>query len=125
MSVSQFEPITKERAAAILGVSIRTIENHVRDKVMPAPVPLGGRVFWHPDIFFQWLHDALRSKSVTPTGTSEEPDDSLHGTTDDVHEPTPRSPGRKPGPARSSGERAVDAQSARSKARLLKLQRSN
>lgn len=62
MPTIAIEPITRERAAEILEVSIRTIDNYVRDSQIPMPVRLGGgrRLYWHPEIFYNWLDWALR-----------------------------------------------------------------
>ncbi|MEX3944353.1 helix-turn-helix transcriptional regulator [Paraburkholderia sp. BR10937] len=59
MSTTPFTPITKESAAQILSVSVRTIDHYVADGRMPAPVHLGRRAYWHPDAFYGWLHRAL------------------------------------------------------------------
>lgn len=53
--------MTKEHVADVLGVSIRTIENLVKAGKMPAPGHIGGRVLWHPDVFYTWLDEALRA----------------------------------------------------------------
>lgn len=63
MSVVPFKPLTKDEVAEILGVSIRTVENYVSEGHMPAPVSLGRRVYWHPDLFYAWLDGFLRSQS--------------------------------------------------------------
>lgn len=60
MSIAPFNPIAKEQAAEILGTSIRTIENYVSTGLMPAPVAIGRRVYWHPDIFYGWLDGRLK-----------------------------------------------------------------
>ncbi len=57
----RFTPLTKEDVADVLGVSLRTIENWVASEVFPAPASIGGRVFWHPDVFYSWLDHRLRS----------------------------------------------------------------
>ncbi|WP_233864700.1 helix-turn-helix transcriptional regulator [Paraburkholderia adhaesiva] len=60
MTVEAFRPLGKEDVAEILGVSIRTIDNYVAAGSMPAPAHIGTRAFWHPDIFYTWLDQALR-----------------------------------------------------------------
>jgi len=55
-----FKPLTKDCVAGVFGVSTRTIENWVNEGLMPAPVCLGNRVFWHPDVFYSWLDQRLR-----------------------------------------------------------------
>jgi len=54
-----FQPIIKERAAEILSVSKRTIENWIAAGEMPAPFEIGRRVYWHPDTFYAWLNQKL------------------------------------------------------------------
>lgn len=61
MSVSPFTPMTKEDVAQVLGVSIRTIENLVKAGMMPPPGRIGGRVLWHPGVFYEWLDKELRA----------------------------------------------------------------
>lgn len=55
-----FKPLTKDDIAEILGVSTRTIEIWVGQRTIPAPTPIGSRVFWHPDVFYSWLDQHLR-----------------------------------------------------------------
>lgn len=54
-----FLPMTKEDVADVLRVTTRTIEKWVENKEMPAPAAIGGRVFWHPDVFYRWLETRL------------------------------------------------------------------
>lgn len=63
MTIAPFMPMTKEDVASVLGVSIRTIENLVRAGQMPAPGRVGGRVLWHPEVFYSWLDKVLRIPS--------------------------------------------------------------
>lgn len=46
--------ITKERAAELLSVSKRTIDNWIADGTLPQPTALGRRVYWHPESFRLW-----------------------------------------------------------------------
>jgi DNA-binding transcriptional MerR regulator len=55
-----FTPLSKEAVASIFGVSTRTIESWVEHGLMPAPSAIGARVFWHPDLFYEWLDQRLR-----------------------------------------------------------------
>jgi len=53
-------PITRQKAAEILGVSVRTISNHIRAGVLPPPQSLGGRrVYWKSDVFWAAVNDRL------------------------------------------------------------------
>lgn len=72
----QYQPLTKEKAAEILGVSKRTIENWVADGRMPAPHSAGGRrVYWHPDVFYRWLDARLHQDACSQAHPSPAPKD--------------------------------------------------
>lgn len=79
MSVTPFVPMTKECVAEVLGVSIRTVENLVKSERMPAPGYIGGRVLWHPDVFYGWLDQALRASAVDDMRMTVQSDDELAG----------------------------------------------
>jgi predicted DNA-binding transcriptional regulator AlpA len=51
----EYQPITKDRAAEVLSVSKRTINNLVAKGIMPTPSHIGRRIYWHPETFFAWL----------------------------------------------------------------------
>lgn len=63
--ISAFKPLSKDDLAAVLGVSIRTIENWVSDGILLAPTRLGNRVYWHPDTFYGWLDRRLSGDAAT------------------------------------------------------------
>lgn len=54
-----FKPLSKINVAEILGVSVRTIENHIAAGLLPAPASIGNRRYWHPDVFYTWLGKRL------------------------------------------------------------------
>lgn len=59
-----FTPLTKQAVADSLGISIRTIENWINEGILPAPTRLGGRVYWHPDVYYSWLSRRLKEEPV-------------------------------------------------------------
>ena len=65
MSMTTIEPISIPLAAAILGVSRRTIYHWVETGVMPAPGKIGGRAYWLPSDFNSWLERCLSMPSRT------------------------------------------------------------
>jgi len=75
MSTAAFVPLRKQDVAALLGVSIRTVENFVAKGRMPAPAHIGARVLWHPDVFFAWLDQALRTGGWADGGDGERADE--------------------------------------------------
>lgn len=86
-----YHPITKEKAAEILSVSKRTIDNWISDGTLPEPTNIGRRVYWHPATFFGWLDQRLGIAPVTsdplpqsnrprgrPRTTLEQPPQRMH-----------------------------------------------
>lgn len=63
-----FTPITKERAAEICSVSLRTINYWIEAGEIPAPssIASGRRLYWHPDVFYRWLGRELGEPAVKP-----------------------------------------------------------
>lgn len=58
-----FIPLTKQAVADILGISVRSVENWINEGILPAPAKLGGRVYWHPDVFYGWMSKRLQEPS--------------------------------------------------------------
>lgn len=60
--MTPFTPITREQAAAILSVSLSTLDAMIAAESIPEPraLPGGRRKYWHPDIFYTWLDQQLR-----------------------------------------------------------------
>lgn len=46
---------------------MRTIENYVVANILPARAAIGNRRYWHPDVFYAWLEQALRNGAVNPS----------------------------------------------------------
>jgi len=64
-----FKPLSRVDVAKILDVSIRTLDNWQRSGKLPRSVEIGGRAFWHPEVFYSWLDQTLRT-TVHDTGTA-------------------------------------------------------
>lgn len=67
MSVAPFKPVTKADAAQVLGVCTKSIDNYIRDGLLPQPARFAGRDLWHPDDFYGFLSAKLRSGQATST----------------------------------------------------------
>jgi hypothetical protein len=59
VSSEPFKPVTKSDAAVLLGVCTKTIDNYVREGLLPQPARLGGRDLWLPEVFYSHLRHAL------------------------------------------------------------------
>lgn len=55
-----FKPLSREDVAGILGISIRTLENWVKQGRLPAPASIAGRRYWHPERFYAALDAMLQ-----------------------------------------------------------------
>ena len=64
-SPKAFKPISKAFAADLLGVSTKTIDNYIRDALLPLPRPFGGREPWHPGDFYRHLDARLEATTET------------------------------------------------------------
>lgn len=83
MSVTPFKPLTKADAAQVLGVCTKSIDNYIRDGLLPQPARFAGRDLWHPDDFYGFLSDKLRGsqavsmvESVNPGNEARTPEPS-------------------------------------------------
>lgn len=65
MSVAPFKPVTKADAAQVLGVCTKSIDNYIRDGLLPQPARFAGRDLWHPDDFYGFLSAKLRVGQAT------------------------------------------------------------
>jgi len=54
-----YRPVTKEVAAELFSVSIRTIDNWIANGTLPMPTSVGRRVYWHPAVFRAWQDTTL------------------------------------------------------------------
>jgi hypothetical protein len=55
-----FKPLRRGDVAAILGVSDRTLDNWQKSGKMPKSKGIEGCVYWHPEVFYSWLNQALQ-----------------------------------------------------------------
>lgn len=71
--MEQVEPlITKARAAEIMSVSKRTIDNWIANGTLPMPTTIGRKVYWHPADFSQW-QNRLFERNTENTGVEHAP----------------------------------------------------
>lgn len=68
-----FKPLSREDVAAVLGVSLRTIDNWVGDGSLPAPAKLGSRSYWHPVAFYGWLDRRLMGDASVAEPVAAQP----------------------------------------------------
>lgn len=59
-SECSLRPMSRLEVSKILNVSIRTLENWQKSGRMPHSVDIGGRVYWHSQVFYEWLDLTLR-----------------------------------------------------------------
>jgi predicted DNA-binding transcriptional regulator AlpA len=128
--------ITRAMAAAILDVSLGTLDKHVRDGYLPAPQPLGNgrRLYWLSDEFDAYLRLGLSAADPPQSGDgngaatahqsteAEAPRTTKSLRAMGAAEPTtrPRPVGASP-PKRTVSRSPSDRAAARDRARVEKL----
>ena len=97
--------LTKADAADILGVCTKTVDNYIRDGLLPPPRPLGSREYWHPKVFERFLDEHFGLTERPREGPAVEGD----GVTERA-EPPQGQRGREP---RSTKQSSAARQAAR------------
>lgn len=46
--LGQFKMVTKAEAAQVFSVCTKTIDNYIKEGLLPHPVAFGSREYWHP-----------------------------------------------------------------------------
>ena len=62
----RFRLLTKQDVCAVYGISVRCLENWIKEGLVPAPVHMGGRRYWHPERFYAEL--SAQSSADAPAG---------------------------------------------------------
>ena len=63
---SDLKLLTKADAAAVFGVCTKTIDNYIRDGLLPSPIPFGSREYWHPGVFRDFLDRTFGMVKASP-----------------------------------------------------------
>lgn len=53
--LGQFKMVTKAEAAQVFSVCTKTIDNYIKDGLLPHPVAFGSREYWHPTVFLSHI----------------------------------------------------------------------
>lgn len=61
--LASFKLVTKADAAITFGVCVKTIDNYIKSGLLPAPVAFGGREYWHPAQFRDFLDQRFGAKA--------------------------------------------------------------
>jgi hypothetical protein len=67
MSAQPYRPVTKEDASILLAITIATIDNHIRNGLLPVPIAIGRTQYWHPNVFYGALDRILLPQSDAAT----------------------------------------------------------
>ncbi|MHA7599577.1 helix-turn-helix transcriptional regulator [Alicycliphilus sp. T452] len=63
----RFRLLTKQDVCDVYGVSVRCLEMWIKQGLVPAPVHIGGRRYWHPERFYA----DLAAATAAPSSSSE------------------------------------------------------
>lgn len=81
-SSSPIKLVTKADAAVAFSVCVKSIDNYIKQGLLPQPVPFAGKDYWHPDTFSEFLYRTFavrqtESKTatdlLTPAEAANEP----------------------------------------------------
>lgn len=53
--LGQFKMVTKAEAAQVFSVCTKTIDNYIKEGLLPHPVAFGSREYWHPTVFLSHI----------------------------------------------------------------------
>lgn len=76
MLANDLKLVTKDIAAEVFSVSVKTIDNYIRDGLLPQPKRFVSKEYWHPDDFRAFLAQTFRSEPAAShqvTGVTQEP----------------------------------------------------
>lgn len=118
MLANDLKLVTKDIAAEVFSVSVKTIDNYIKDGLLPAPKRFVSKEYWHPDDFRGFLARTFRAHSyINEGGTSVT--EALQGETPQVAAALPAVQGTKP--ARLADSSPVVRQRVRRSALLERL----
>ena len=58
--------VTKADAAGVFGVCVKTIDNYIKEGLLPKPVQFASKEFWHPEDFRLFIDETFRRRTATP-----------------------------------------------------------
>lgn len=61
-----FKPMTKEMVADFMSIAPRTVEYWVQQDILPKPVIIGRRAYWHRNAINNWLNERLPAPEPEP-----------------------------------------------------------
>jgi predicted DNA-binding transcriptional regulator AlpA len=62
---SELKLVTKADAAEIFRVSVKTIDNYIKNGKLPKPVPFASKEYWHSDDFKAFLEVTFKTSALT------------------------------------------------------------
>lgn len=75
--VQHFKLVTKADVAQVFGVCTKTIDNYIRDGLLPAPTPFASREYWHPEVFRNFLDRTFGHSEANKTSSESSCSDAL------------------------------------------------
>lgn len=63
MLANDLKLVTKDIAAEVFSVSVKTIDNYIKDGLLPPPRRFVSKEYWHPDDFRDFVDRTFRTSS--------------------------------------------------------------
>lgn len=74
MLAQDLKLVTKDIAAEVFSVSVKTIDNYIKDGLLPPPKRFVSKEYWHPADFAAFLDRTFRVEPASLDGTPTETD---------------------------------------------------
>lgn len=74
MLANDLKLVTKDIAAEVFSVSVKTIDNYIKDGLLPAPKRFVSKEYWHPDDFRAFLARTFQVAVRATDGVGGAPD---------------------------------------------------
>lgn len=71
MLANDLKLVTKDIAAEVFSVSVKTIDNYIKDGMLPQPTRFVSKEYWHPDDFRDFLARTFRSLEAATDQVTE------------------------------------------------------
>lgn len=76
LNCQDFRLVTRADVAQMFGVCVKTVDNYIKDGLLPQPVQFASREYWHPDDIRSFMDATFKRTSSQPlTLPAQTPDE--------------------------------------------------
>lgn len=71
----EFRLVTRADVAQMFGVCVKTVDNYIKEGLLPQPVQFASREYWHPDDMRSFMDATFKRTPSAPSPTPAVPSD--------------------------------------------------